>query len=99
MPFNAHAVRHNDYQLISARCRNGGKTDARIAGGGFDYHGVLIKHAAFFGIVYHCQRNAVFDRTGGVEKLKLGYEPRLQAKLFFYMRKLNKRGIAYKLFC
>ena len=60
---------------------------------------LIVTVAAFFGIVYHCQRNAVFDRTGGVEKLQLGYKPRLQAKFLFYLRKLNKRGIAYKLFC
>ena len=94
---DAHRLGHDDDDAIAPRRRDGGKTDAGVAGGGLDDDGIGLEQSPALGIVDHRLGNAVLDRAGGVEIFKLGKQTCLQLLFLFDMRQLQQRGLSDQL--
>ena len=68
---DAHALRHDQHQLIAFYRCNHGKADAGIAARRLDNRAPGQQGAACFGSFHHGKRNTVLDRSAGIGPLAL----------------------------
>ena len=94
---DGHGLRHDDNNAVSARGSDGGKTDARVAGGRLNDDRALFQKALLLCVVDHRLGDAVFDRARGVEVFELGENGGLEAIGLFQMCELQQRGVANEL--
>ena len=85
---DGHGLGHDDNNAVSARGSDGGKTDARVAGGRLNDDRALLQKTLLLCVVNHRLGDAVFDRARGIEVFKLGEDGGLETIGLFQMREL-----------
>ena len=94
---DGHGLWHDDNNAVSARGSDGGKADARVAGGRLNDDRALLQKTLLLCVVDHRLGDAVFDRARGVEVFKLGEDGGLETIGLFQMCELQQRGVANEL--
>ena len=69
--FDAHAVGHDEDELVALHRRDHGEADAGVAGGRLDDRAAGFQLAGPLGVLDHGQRDAVLDRSAGVGPFRL----------------------------
>ena len=68
---DAHAVRHDEDQLVALHRRDHREADAGVAGGRLDDHAAGLQLAAALRVLDHRERDTVLDRRAGIGPLGL----------------------------
>ena len=95
--FQTHGLGHDDDHAVTTGRAHGGKTDACVAGGGFNDHGFLFQESFRFRVVDHGQGHAVLGGTGGVEILQLGQDPGFETLRLLQMGQFQQRSFTDQL--
>ena len=89
-----HTFRQNKDCPVASRCRNGGKTDARISAGGLNDGSSGFQDTFFFCVQNHRKRRPVFNTSGRIHSLQLSVNRRLAPSAFLNGGKPEKRCIS-----